>query len=327
VIDMAYRYTCLGFAVGVLLLASGTPLLAEPPAAAGKPAVKKPAAAQFIRIKRGSEDQPVALQTAIVRYVPASGAGGLVVDLISAVHIGDRAYYEKLNKQFEQYDVLLYELVAPPGTRVPRGGKRAKDNPISLVQDLLKTVLDLDSQTEQIDYTKKNFAHADLSPAQMAEAIRQRGDDGLTLFLSVAADLLRQQNLREMEKGKEAAEADDEDFDPFSLLLDPDGPVRLKRLLAQQMESLESHTGGLGPTLNTILITDRNQAALKVFQKELANGKKKIGIFYGAGHMPDFDKRLRDDFGLKRESEQWLTAWDLRLGRKGLGDLLKRFGR
>jgi hypothetical protein len=28
--------------------------------------------------------------------------------------------------------------------------------------------------------------------------------------------------------------------------------------------------------------------------------------------MPDFEKRLQDDFGLKRHSEEWLTAWDLR---------------
>ena len=71
--------------------------------------------------------------------------------------------------------------------------------------------------------------------------------------------------------------------------------------------------GSLGPTITRILVADRNQAALKVFQKELAQGKKKIGILYGAAHMPDFEKRLREDFGLKRAGEQWLTAWDLRL--------------
>src|SRR2546429_235964 len=76
---------------------------------------------------------------------------------------------------------------------------------LALVQDLMKTVLDLDSQTEQIDYTRKNFTHADLSPEQMAEAVRKRGDDGLTLFLGIAADLLRQQNLQEMKRQKQPA--------------------------------------------------------------------------------------------------------------------------
>jgi hypothetical protein len=50
---------------------------------------------------------------------------------------------------------------------------------------------------------------------------------------------------------------------------------------------------------------------MKVFQKELAKGKKKIAIFYGAGHMPDFEKRLRLDFGMEKKSVQWLEAWDL----------------
>ena len=41
------------------------------------------------------------------------------------------------------------------------------------------------------------------------------------------------------------------------------------------------------------IITDRNKKALVVLKKEIADGKKKIGIFYGAGHLSDMDKRLR----------------------------------
>ena len=36
-----------------------------------------------------------------------------------------------------------------------------------------------------------------------------------------------------------------------------------------------------------------------MLRKELAAGKKKIAIFYGAGHMPDLQKRLHDDFAMK----------------------------
>jgi hypothetical protein len=285
------------------------PLLADPPLAKKKPELKKTTAPQFLRLQRDEKKQPLALETSIVRYVPASGDGNLTVDLVAAVHIGDRDYYKKLNKQFQQYDVVLYELVAAPGTRIPKGGKRDLD-PLGLIMQVTKSVLELELQTERIDYTKKNFVHADLSPNQMAEAIRKRGDDGLTLFLGVTADMLRQQNLREANKPK-SPDRNEEEFDILSLLLDPEGPVKIKRMLAQQFEDLQSPTSGLGQTLSTILVADRNEAALKVFQKELAKGKKKIAIFYGAAHMPDFDKRLRTDFGLKLKSEQWLTAWDL----------------
>src|SRR5262249_7645048 len=152
--------------------------------------------------------------------------------------------------------------------------------------------------------------HADLSPQQLMEAVRNRGEDGLSLFLGIMADFIRQQNFQELKQQKTPAK-EDTDLDIFSLLLDPDGGVRLKRALAQQLADMASSEAGLGRTLTTLLITDRNQAAMKVFQTQLAKGKKKIGIFYGVGHMADFDKRLRTDFGLKRTSVQWLTAWDL----------------
>jgi hypothetical protein len=48
-----------------------------------------------------------------------------------------------------------------------------------------------------------------------------------------------------------------------------------------------------------------------VLKNQLAQGKKKIGIFYGAGHLSDMDTRLRKDFGLKPVSINWLTAWNL----------------
>ena len=53
---------------------------------------------------------------------------------------------------------------------------------------------------------------------------------------------------------------------------------------------------------------------MKVFQREIAGGRKKIAIFYGAAHMPDFAERLQGEFGLMRSDTRWLTAWDLTAG-------------
>lgn len=313
---MALRGKILGMAAALVVSACGAPLLAEGPAS--KAESRKTPAGKFIRVQRDLQGRPTKLETAIVRYAPATAAGGVVVDLVGAVHVGDRSYYRELNDKLAEYDVVLYELVAPPGTRIPKGGRRNLDNPIALVQQLMKFVLDLQSQTEQIDYTRKNFVHADLSPEQMAKAIRDRGDDGLTLFLSITADLLRQQNLQQ----QHAAPAGSREDIDLSSLLEPEGAVKLKRIMAEQMERLGTPGMGLGPTLNTILIADRNQACLKVLQKELAKGRKKIAIFYGAAHLPDFDKRLREDFGLARRGEEWLTAWDIRVKEKTVDDVL-----
>jgi hypothetical protein len=310
----------------VLFLGSAKSDLAAQPVREGPATTKKTTTTKYIRLLRDEEKEPAALQTATVRFIPTAGAGGVIVDLVGVVHIGDRDYYKKLNKQLEQYDVVLYELVAPPNTVIPKGGKRDSNHPLAIVQTAMKAVLGLESQTERIDYTRKNFVHADLSPEQMAEAIRKRGDTGLTLTLSIAADLLRQQNLQEMNKrdAKRGSKAEPE-IDLLSMFLDPDGAVKLKRVLAEQLAGTESGDSGLGPTINTILISDRNAAAIGALQKQLAKGTKKIAIFYGAAHMPDFERRLRDDFGLRPQSPNWLNAWDLRSRpRGGLEELLKQ---
>jgi hypothetical protein len=308
----------------VLFLGAPRSDVAAQPKREGPAAAKKATTTKYIRLLRDEDKDLVALQTATVRFTPAAGKGGVTVDLVGVVHIGDRTYYKKLNKQLEQYDVVLFELVAPPNTVIPKGGKRDLNNPLAFVQIAIKAVLGLDAQTEQIDYTRKNFVHADLSLEQMAEAIRKRGDTGLTLTLSIAADLLRQQNLQEMKKrdAKRDAKAEPE-IDLLSTLLDADGAVKLKRILAEQLAA--SGDAGLGPTINTILISDRNAAAIGVLQKQLAQGSKKIAIFYGAAHMPDFERRLRDEFDLRPESTTWLDAWDLRFRpRGGLDELFRQ---
>jgi len=179
-----------------------------------------------------------------------------------------------------------------------------------MLQNLMKNALELESQLEHIDYTKKNFVHADLSPEQMLEKIRERGDDALTIALSVMADLLRQQNLRD-DKPPVKTVKPQAPPDLLSLFLDPEGPAKMKRMLAEGLGDPQAVGAGLGQTLNAIIIADRNEAAMKVLQKEIAQGRKKVAIFYGAAHMPDFEQRLVKDFGLKRHSEKWLTAWDL----------------
>ncbi|MFH1922405.1 MAG: hypothetical protein ABIP48_21290 [Planctomycetota bacterium] len=315
--------TALGFLVFLTPLASGRTLLAEPPAGAAQEdasavaqteveKVEETDAGRFLRIKRDAAGEPVALETAIVRYVPAAGEGDLAVDLIGCVHVAQRSYYGRLNKRFDDYDVVLYELVAPKGTRIRGDDDRRSLNPLSMLQGMTESMLELESQTAYINYTRENFVHADMSPDDMAQAMRERGDDGLTVFLSATADALREQNLRELERERNPKpQPEAKSPDPLALLFDANRAVKLKRMLAEQFEALG--TNSLGDTLNTLLIEDRNKAAMRVFQTELAKGRKRIAIFYGAGHMADFEKRLLSDFGLRRDRVEWMAAWNLKL--------------
>lgn len=262
----------------------------------GLPAFLPAQEPRFIRLKEDA-GKVAALEIAITRYTNKSKT--VAVDLVGVVHIGDRAYYDRLNKRFTEYDAVLYELVAPPGTRVPKNGK--KDGTSAFLTGLMTMMLDLDSQLACIDYHKQNFIHADLSFETMMDAARVRGESGMTLGLSVLADLFRQQNAAALNKDKTPME----DIDITAALFNP--PL-LKRQFAKQMAGSTE----LGPTLQALLVGDRNKKACAVLTDEITDGKRKLAIFYGAAHMPDFDRRLREEFGLRRQSQEWLTAWDLR---------------
>ncbi len=95
-------------------------------------------------------------------------------------------------------------------------------------------------------------------------------------------------------------------------LFDKNRSMALKRVMADQFQEMEGMTAVLdGPTGST-LIGQRNERALEVLKKEIADGKKKIAVFYGAGHMADMEKRLRADFAMKPKETQWLQAWDMK---------------
>ncbi len=284
--------------------ASTSPLQDEVRSESDDPAVQL---SRFLRVQARGE-QPISMDTAIVSYM-SEGPGGVQVDLIGAVHIGEASYYKRLNRLFDDYDVLLYELVAPEGTAIPRGGLRPSGfNPVALMQSGVKSMLGLELQLEQVDYTKAHFVRADMTPGQLAEKMAERGDTPFTLALDTLAEVMRQQNLA----ANEAAENDglrvDEELTLADMLANP---LKMKRLMAVQFATTGSLDESLGRSLSQLLIADRNAVALREFQKQLAAGKKKIGIFYGAAHLADFEKRLTEDFGLHKTSQEWLTAWDL----------------
>jgi hypothetical protein len=273
-------------------------------------AVKDPKLGQdWVRLEYDDDHKLIGMQTAIVRYAAKQGAGAAsapaaTVDLIGAVHIGDIAYYRQLNKQFKQYDALLYELVAPEGTIVQRGHGTSNAHPIGALQNAIKSLLELDHQLEQVDYTRPNFVHADMSPDQFVQAMRDRNEGFLQMYFRLVGQAMAHQS--EM-----TANGQSMDLELFSALFAQDRPRRLKMALAKQLAEMESLMTSLGGEEGTVIITDRNKMALKVLRKQLDAGKRKLGIFYGAGHLNDMDERLRKEFGLEPMSVTWVTAWNL----------------
>jgi hypothetical protein len=250
-----------------------------------------------------------------VEYVRPAAAGPadrrpLQVDLIAAVHVGSAGYYDTLDRLFADYDAVLYELVAPPNARPKPGAKPA--GAIGSAQQGLKQMLGLEFQLEAVDYTAPNFVHADLSPQEFDAAMRKRGESWWSMFMKLMkAGMARAE---QAERGGRQPGGDVTVGEMFGLLFGSGEArqVKLRRIMAEQFTDMEALTAAFGGEQGSTLITDRNAAALRVLREQVAKGRRRIAIFYGAAHMEDFDRRLRADFGLQPRETVWLEAWDLR---------------
>ncbi len=87
---------------------------------------QKPKPTEFIRLRKDEKGNIIALETAIVRYVPQSGEGGLTLDLIGAVHVGDKAYYRMLNKRLNNTMPCCMNLWPKKGPKSPRADDPAE---------------------------------------------------------------------------------------------------------------------------------------------------------------------------------------------------------
>lgn len=257
----------------------------------------------FMRVRKNDAGKPQALETSITRYETVNAAGEpVIVDLIGVVHIGEKEYYQELNKHFEKYDALLYELVAPEGTRIPKGGRGEGDglNPLAAMQMGMKSMLELEFQLEHIDYQRDNFIHADMSPEEFMESMKENEESFGKMFLKAIGQGM---------KGEARAEVSSGDL--LSAMFSKNPALRLRRTMAQQMRDMEGGMAIFEGREGSTIIDHRNAKALEVMKREMANGKKRLAIFYGAGHLPDMERRLMSDFQMKRGGQFWLTAWKL----------------
>ena len=260
---------------------------------------------QWMRIDFDRNRTPIALQTSIVRYQGKRPNGDkLTVDLIGAVHVGDKAYYQALNQRFTEYDALLYELVAPPGARVEKGRGTSNRHPVGALQNGMKLFLGLEHQLELVDYTPQNFVHADMSPDEFSESMKRRGEGLLQMMFRMMGHGVALQS-------RQQARGESSDAEILVALFSNDRALLLKRAVARQLQDAESILAAFGGPQGSTIITERNKVAIAVLQQEIERGRRRIGIFYGAGHMPDFDRRFREELNLVPQRREWLTAWDM----------------
>ncbi|MEC9048340.1 MAG: hypothetical protein VYA51_10030 [Planctomycetota bacterium] len=248
--------------------------------------------ARFVKVADGGH-----FDTAITTYEK----DGAQVVFYAAVHIADRACYQALNERFRGCDVLLYELVGEEDARPSKGQRSRGFNPVGVLQQALKNGLQLSFQLEEIDYQAKNFVHADMTPQEFQSSMAARGES----LLSIMYDMMGESadKLREQSEGGSGQP----DVDLVAAFRTGAGRHMMRMTFAQQLESMGlMAAGGEGSTL----LEGRNEKCLKVLRRELAAGHDRIGIYYGAAHMPHMERRLVEDMGFRKVKHEWLQSWD-----------------
>jgi hypothetical protein len=93
-------------------------------------------------------------------------------------------------------------------------------------------------------------------------------------------------------------------------LTSPDRARHFKLILGRQFEDIESKVAGLEGPGGSVLVTERNKAAIRVLKETIDQGKKNIGIFYGGAHMTGLAQQLKE-MGFNRVDTEWRVAWDM----------------
>ena len=262
----------------------------------------------FLRIDREEgQKQPKSLDTAVIRY-EGKGEKKVQVDLIAAVHVAEKRYYEELNERFKGYDVVLYELVIPEGVEpnealfAERQDQRGEGNLLSTVQVALSDTLGLTHQLKVVDYTAKNFVHADMTAEDFLKRVSERGDIAGVFSRAMMHSLSEQA----------AAQAGKVEGRLFASLFSKNKNLTLKRIFAEEMiNQLDTSMWIISGDEGSAIITDRNAIALKRLREQIDAGKEKIAIFYGAAHLKEFAQSLQKEFQMEKIKTDWIIAWDL----------------
>lgn len=266
------------------------------------------ASAPMIRIEYQRETVPISLQTPIIRFEGEFNAEPIQIDLIGAIHFADTDYYASLNRHFTQYDAVCVEMILPKGfplSVVSQNDSFKSENiegpldAFAVFQTWMGKTLELTSQLDAIDYSACNMVLADIDTETLKSSIAesdQINDFLLDIFLAIFS-----QDDAKVHKSVSSA-------DLWGILLSRNKTRQLKRLFARL--AVEEYDTKI--PFEKTLIEKRNAIAIERLQEQIASGKRKLALFYGAAHLTDLADRLENELGLRPVRTDWLDAWSLK---------------
>lgn len=307
-----------------------------PPAQTGAGAAPQP----YLRIARPSTGS-VELQIASRKFLPARG-NGPAIWLVGASHIGESNYYAALQRQLDAQTLVLYEGVgehprrarrhktdpaapAPRPSRPPAATAKAEDDGL---QATMARSLGLVFQLNVMRYDRTHFFNSDLSiaeiqalmgsqpaPARGAKPAPGAGEEDNNAF---------QELLRAMD-GSSAFGAIMRGMMQFigsSAKLQAMTKLALIEVLGT-LRADPTRLRGVPPDMKRlleVLIHERNKAVVEDLKFELKQARRQdsIAIFYGAGHLPDLEQRLRTELRYRPAEDLWHAAFAVNPAEAGL---------
>jgi len=275
----------------------------------------------YMRVAR-SDSNTVALQIAARRFVPSKGRGPIIW-LSGASHVGDSNYYAALQRHLDAQALVLFEGVGAKD-------KKARFDPDQEVsiQHTMAESLGLVFQLSAINYDHPHFRNSDLTIAQLQQLLT----GGTTTNRS--------------DRGANAGAG--EEFEQLVGIMDgssflgtllhaglkligssPKLQALTKVMLIETLGQLKgdmSQLKGVPPEIQRLLeviIHERNRVVFDDLKAELRafSPPRSISVFYGAGHMADLERLLRDELKYRPLDEVWLTALAVNTRSAGLSDL------
>lgn len=254
----------------------------------------EPAPGTFVRHRRKVNGPLGALEVAVSRF--HAKETGLTLFLVGVVHVGESAYYERLQSILDSCDLVLWEGVRP----APGQDREALEAAISRfdgvrgVQNRLADLLGLKFQMDEVDYDRPFWTNADVDIQTLQSEMDKRnvalpGEGGFEqMILKLAFGIL----------GPRAQ--------------DEAGRQRLRGQFGGVMAMADKLIARMSG-LHDVLIRHRNEIAWAKMLEALPQRREGewIALFYGAAHMPDFATRALAH-GFEHQGTAWLPAWTTR---------------
>ena len=286
-----------------------------------------PQAAGFIRSAERA-DKTTAAETLSAEYRPASGVGPSVW-LIGVAHIGTPAYYHAIQQKLDAHTVVLYEGVGMDADMKRGPGAATHD---AGVQAGLARALGLVFQLDAIDYRRPHFINSDMKVDKLESTVKDKTKSAPPAAGDVPPADQTFDMLMDAMRGEGAIGTMIGGF--ISTLGKSAEMQEMVKVVLVEVLGRAGEFIGLAQTMSPqlrdlfeVILTERNAVVVADLRQQLATLKPEqtVAIFYGAAHMDEISKRLRDELHYVPAKQQWDTAFTANPEKAGMNSAQLRF--